>query len=96
MDINELHRKYFFNNEYDRIFPNINNSIVNKSGNTVNLSQAEVKKCMEHKDEGYFSCIAGVIIEYRTEKEGIKLANRFKKLAQIPNVRLNIIFKKIK
>ncbi len=96
MNSNNLHNIHCFNHRYSRIFPNIKNSIVNKSGNTANLSQAEVKKCMEHKDEGYFSCIADVIIEYRTDKEGIKLANKFKKLAQIPNVKLNIIFKKIK
>jgi len=40
-------------------------------------------------------CSCDLIVEFKTEAEGVKLAKLYKKLADNPTVRLNIVFKKI-
>ena len=38
---------------------------------------------------------ANVVIEFKTQSEGLKLAKRFKRLAENPAMQLNVTFKDI-
>lgn len=69
----------------------MSNSLLLKNNSTRAISQYDVARMMSI--EPLHS--ANLIIEFRTDAEGIKLANKFKKLCQNPSIKLNVKFKKI-
>ena len=70
-------------------------SIMNKSGsNTRFMTIAEAKKIINNTGLEKQATIKGVV-RFKTEKEGLRLANSFKRLARNPLVKLEITFEKI-
>lgn len=69
---------------------NYKNSLLNKYGNTRPLPNAD-KIARTMKPTSFIN----VTIKYKTDKEANNKARLFKKLADNPTVKLNIIFDKI-
>ena len=70
------------------------NSLILKNGNTRVLSR-EQKKLIINLYGGSPPNKGEVVIEYKTEKEGLALARKYKALADNPLIQLKITFKKL-
>ena len=88
--------KNYYSDEYistrNTAMAHKNKNIMLKSGkSTRKLNEAETAELMDigviHK--GF------IIIKFKTDKEGIAKANKFKRLAENPSMQLNVKFEKI-
>ena len=108
-NINQLHKEEYIDKsnvnpdavEYygsvgdvPRIYPN-NKKVLVKKGVVKTLTVAEAKELIKKVDAEGFSANIEAIIEFKTDKEGNKLANQFRNLAKNPSVNLKVTFKKI-
>lgn len=67
------------------------NSLLLKSGMTRKIKEQQVAELMA------LGCInkGVVVIEFKTDEEGIRLAKLYKRLAQNPSINLKVTFKKL-
>lgn len=69
----------------------MNKSLCTKTGLTRALTQSQVAELMYigpvHKGD--------IIVEFKTDSEGVKLAKKYARLAKNPSIQLNVTFKKI-
>jgi hypothetical protein len=65
-----------------------------KNGNTRALPK-KIKDLMVYLYNGNPPNKGEVVIEYRTEAEGLRLAKKYKALADNPSIQLKITFKKL-
>lgn len=101
MNTNELHEEVMGINLYFRKFPKASSSLCTKTGATRKLKDSEITR-LNYFYEGNpllskYNCLLSgeIIIEFKTDKEGYKLAKSFKKLIENPQANLKVTFKKI-
>lgn len=95
LNTNQLHSREHLHPSGRRTFSTIEGSIMLKNGNTKNITQKEAKLLFEQVEKGDFLGKIDVLIEFKTEKQGMKLAKQFSRLADNPAVQLNVQFQKI-
>lgn len=93
-NINQLHDIHNVKNGH-RTHPSTSGSIVTSTGQTKKLTQSESASLFALVEKGNFQGEIDVEIEFLTEKEGLKMAKKFSRLAENPAVKLNVTFKKI-
>lgn len=95
LETNELHRQVHKALPHFRTFPTTEGSIMTKSGDTKKITTKEAKILFEKVEKGDFMGVIDVEIEFTTEKEGLKIAKKFGRLAENPAVKLNVQFKRV-
>ena len=94
-DTNELHRQVYKATADHRLFPKVEGSIMQKNGDTKQLTPKEAKVLFEKVEKGNFLGVIDVEIVFKTEAQGTKIAKKFKRLAENPGVKLNVKFTKL-
>jgi hypothetical protein len=93
-ETNELHKQVYRASENHREFPKAEGSIMQKNGDTKKMSPKEAKVLFEKVEKGDFLGTIDVEIVFKTEAQGLKMAKKFKRLAENPGVKLNVKFTK--
>lgn len=101
---NTLHAQNMMQPEKDNIyghkyiprdFPDANKSIMTKNGKGAKrLTISEAKKLIL-KAQRNGRANGNIIVEFKTEKEGLKIAKSFANLCANPLIAINVTFKKI-
>jgi hypothetical protein len=98
MNTNQLHDIHMHDRylgRKERIYPKISGSLVDLKGNVKKLTQSQCAELMEGVVENGYKGEIDVTVEFKDEKEGLKIAKTFSNLAQNPAVKLNVKFKNI-
>lgn len=67
-----------------------NKSLLTKTGLTTVITEVNLTRLFEaNKSYG------NIIVEFKTDKEGVRLANKYRRLANNPSIEMNVTFKKI-
>lgn len=59
------------------------------------INQKQAAELMKQVEDGEYFGSANVVIEFENDKDGVKIAKSFSRLAANPAFKLNVTFKKI-